>query len=111
MNAAWDSGALISKSPIGRAAEFESEVEPEVESEVEPKFELDEPENPPPLATAAAAFVSAAETNLLAAARRSAGLTAIFGAEAAFLASGAAFLPLPFSLHFSRSSKSSRALL
>src|ERR1019366_4174936 len=103
MKAAWNSGALISKSPICRPPEFESEFEfeAEFESKLESKFALgddededeDEPRNPPPLA----------------AARRSAELTAIFGAEAAFLASGAAFW-LPFSLHFSRSSKSSRAL-
>src|ERR1019366_7825590 len=147
MNAAWDSGAPISNSPIGRPPEFE----PAFEAKPESKFALDEdedePEHPPPLAAAAAALVSAAggsienggtsifreaetglggtvgdvaegsslaaleaaATNLLAAARRSAELTAIFGAEAAFLASGAAFW-LPFSLHFSRSSKSSRAL-
>src|ERR1019366_124379 len=127
MKAAWDSGALISKSPICRPPEFESEFEfeAEFESKLESKFALgddedeDEPRNPPPLAAAAAAalvsaaggsiVLEAAATNLLAAARRSAELTAIFGAEAAFLASGAAFW-LPFSLHFSRSSKSSRAL-
>ena len=51
--------------------------------------------------------LDSAETNLLAAAARASGLTATFGAAVVFLES----VPfLPFSLHFSRSSTSSRAL-
>src|ERR1039458_4208583 len=115
MKAAWNSGALISKSPICRPPEFESEFEfeAEFESKLESKFALgddededeDEPRNPPPLAAAAAAACvpdaggsigrETAPANWRAPARRSAELTAIFGAEAAFLASGAAFW-LPF---------------
>src|SRR5450759_3480475 len=60
MKAAWDSGAPISNSPIGRPPEFE----PAFEAKPESKFALDEdedePEHPPPLAAAAAALVSAA---------------------------------------------------
>src|SRR5450631_2655719 len=140
--AAWDSGALTSKSPMRRAPEFESEFPPKVESKLESKFPREEPPAPPPVAAAAAALLSAAggwvcectgasilggtvlgetgraegsgltapdaaETNLLAAAARAAELTATFGVCAVFLGSVVAFLPL--SLHFSRSSTSSRA--
>src|SRR5208282_375755 len=58
------------------------------------------------------AVLEADETNLLAAAARAARLTETFGDRVVFLVSVAVFLPLPLplSLHFSRSTTSSRAL-
>ena len=124
--AAWDSEALTSNSPatssISRAPEFELEFKLE--------FVLDTRAAPPPVTAPAAAAEAlvpaaggavrertgasglavpeAAETNLLAAAARSTEFTATLGACVVFLESVAAFLP--FSLHFSRSTTSSRAL-